>query len=169
MMIRTFWLDPRDKPGLLVAVMKILAGNAHISFEGDFIKCDFSDFKSAVYTETEYIKREYDSQGKGPIIVLPLEPDTIKPILKQVLPEGRIVHEIGAIQIEKNGKVEFVAADNFHRECVSVGSAVPEDFLKQLVQSGVLRGYKSQREVLEILKTWKSGNTFKSDSFWDHL
>jgi hypothetical protein len=142
MMNRAFWLDPKDKPGLLIAMMKALAGNAHISFEGDLTECDFSDFRSAVHTETEYIKRENEPKKESPIIILPLEPETIKPILKQVLPEGRVVHKIIAVQIEKDGKIEFMAGDNFHRECVSVGSGVAEELLQQLIQMGVLRGYK---------------------------
>jgi hypothetical protein len=142
MIKRAFWLDPRDKPGLLVAMMNALAGNAHISLEGDLTECDFSDFKSTIHTETEYIKRESEPKKEGPIIVLPLEPETIHPILQQVLPNGRIVHKIVAVQIEKKGKIEFLAGDNFHRECVSVGSGVPEELLQQLVRSGVLRGYK---------------------------
>ena len=34
-MKRTYWLDPLDKPALLVALMRQLAGDTHIAFEGD--------------------------------------------------------------------------------------------------------------------------------------
>ena len=36
-----YWIVPRDKPGLLVAMMHALAGNTRISFEGDLSRCIF--------------------------------------------------------------------------------------------------------------------------------
>src|SRR5215475_15660957 len=36
-----YWLVARDKPALLMHTMRFLAGDAHISFEGDLSRCDF--------------------------------------------------------------------------------------------------------------------------------
>jgi len=90
-------------------------------------------------------KHEWDKNGK--FIVIPLTAETIEPILKQVLPEGRIVHKVGAIHIEKNGEIQFLAGDNFHRECVSAGAAIREQLLKDLLTSGVLRAYYTPEEA----------------------
>jgi hypothetical protein len=135
-MIQAFWLDPRDKPALLIILMKALAGDAHIAFEGDLSDLDFSQIADA----TASLHRE--SPESETMVVLPLEIDTIKPILDQVLPEGRIVKKIVAIQIEKSGQVEFMAGDNFHRECVSVGPAVKQSLLQELVARGIIRSYE---------------------------
>jgi hypothetical protein len=143
-MKRTYWLDPRDKPALLIALMRQLAGNAHIAFEGDRKDMDNMNF-SAIQSVVENLKTPFKHEwnANGAAVVLPLNNHTIGPILKQILPEGRFVHEIEAIQIEKDGQIEFIAGDNFHRECVSVGPAVPERLLHDLLDSGILRGYYS--------------------------
>ena len=143
-MKRKYWLDPRDKPALLIALMRHLAGNAHIAFEGDrkdMDKMNFGAIQGVVKNLKTPFKHEWDANGAA--IVLPLNNHTINPILKEILPQGRIVHKIGAIQIEKDGQIEFIAGDNFHRECVSVGEDVPERLLQDLFDSGILRGYYS--------------------------
>lgn len=153
-MKQTYFLDPRDKPGLLVALMRQLAGNAHIALEGDredMETMDFSVIPDAVEGLVAPFRHEWDKNGK--FIVLPLTDDTIAPILEEVLPEGRIVHKVGAIQIEKDGDIQFLAGDNFHRESVSVGPAVPERLLRDLMASGVLWTYYSIEEgVGQIIK-----------------
>jgi hypothetical protein len=63
-----------------------------------------------------------------------------------LLPNGKCIHEISAIQIEKNGKIEFMAGDNFHRECVSVGELVSTEFLEEMISKGILRGYKKAQQ-----------------------
>ena len=40
-MIDRYWPIARDKPGLLTAMMRALAGEAHISFEGKLDSCPF--------------------------------------------------------------------------------------------------------------------------------
>jgi hypothetical protein len=135
-----FWLVARDKPGLLIAMMRALAGEAHISFEGDLSRCDFThlphtDDGTAVGLprETPYPQLDF--------VVLPLEPDTIRPILDQVLPEARVVHDVIHIQIAKRGRREFGAYDNFHPECIVCGPLVPVSLLEDLHHRGVLRAY----------------------------
>jgi hypothetical protein len=140
-MEKAYWIDPKDKPGLLVNIMKYLMGDARIAFEGKIKKYDFSAVPNHIYSETESIKHE-TGKPPDPIIILPLEEETIKPILGQILPQGSCVHDISAIQIEKNGKIEFMAGDNFHRECVSVGKIVAEKFLEEMKTKGIIRNYK---------------------------
>jgi hypothetical protein len=135
-----FWLNARDKPGLLVALMKALAGDARIGFCGGISPCDFSDIpespESALFEGSQ-----------GDAIVLKLETGTIQPILAQVLPDARCVHSIVHIVIEKSGRPEVVIGDNFHNECISVGPGVPQTLLDDLVSNGVLRGYTPHSEI----------------------
>src|SRR5438094_4041514 len=95
-----YWLVARDKPGLLVAVMRALAGDAHISFEGDLSRCrGLFAMPGASTEETDALRRQtlYPVQE---FVVLPLEPETVRPILAEVLPEGRVVLDIIHVQIE---------------------------------------------------------------------
>src|SRR5438552_2787504 len=113
-MDQQYWLVARDKPGLLIAMMRALAGDAHISFEGDLSRCrELFDLPGASMQETEVLRRQtlYPVQD---LVVLPLEPDGIRAILDAVLPEGRVVHDIVHVQIETAGRLEFGAYDNFH-------------------------------------------------------
>jgi (2Fe-2S) ferredoxin len=139
-----YWLVARDKPGLLIAVMRALAGNAHISFEGDLSHCDFSSVAGASVDETECLRR-CTLTPQLDFVVCPLEPETIKQILSEVLPEGRVVHQIIHIQIERDGEIAFGAYDNFHPECIVAWPGVPGVLLEQLKASGVLRSFDLAR------------------------
>jgi hypothetical protein len=66
---------------------------------------------------------------------------TLKSVIRHLLQDGDFVHRIGAIQIQRNEEVQFVAGDNFHRECVSVGQAISDDFLHDLVTRGIIGSY----------------------------
>lgn len=146
MMQQTYWLDTRDKPGLLTNLMKYLAGNAHILLQGNLDNCDFSSIPR-VFGNNNLPLHPLINVDDGPFVILRLEPETIRPILARVLPQGRIVYEIGYILIEKNGRLEFMAGDNFHNECISVGPGISEDMLKELVKRGILRGYTTDEEA----------------------
>lgn len=150
-MEQTYWLSPRDKPGLLAAIMKLLAGNAHILLQGDLNSCDFSAVPKADGNRILPFDTLNEKQD-GQHIALRLEPETIQPILAQVLPHGRIVHDIGFIQIEKNGRIEFMSGDNFHNECVSVGPAVSEHLLRDLTSRGILRTFQTNAEAKKRFK-----------------
>jgi hypothetical protein len=143
-------LTVRDKPALVTTMMHALCGNAHISFEGDLSKCQLNDISGASGEETTVLKRQtFVPRGSScpqegvvvreDFVVIPLEPHTVRPILDRILPEGRIVHDVTHVQIEKNGEREFGAYDNFHPGCVVAGSGVPEALLRDLMSRGVLK------------------------------
>jgi hypothetical protein len=136
----------RDKPGLLIAMMRALCGTAHISFEGDLSKCRLAEIAGATDQETSVLKRN-TLWPRQDFMVVPLEADTIRPIMDRVLPQGRIVHDVDHVQIEKNGKLEFGAYDNFHPECIGAGAAVLETLLQELTSRGVLRSYELVKEA----------------------
>lgn len=143
-MRQTYFLDVRDKPGLPVALTRRFAGGAHLALEGnrnDMSEMNFDGIQGVKEGIVEPFEHEYDKDAR--FVVFPLETETIPGILRQILHQVRVVHKIGAIQIEKFGEIQFLAGDNFHRECVSVGPGVPEQLLKDLQASGVLRAYYS--------------------------
>jgi hypothetical protein len=132
-------LEVRDKPGLLIAVMRLLAGDdACISFEGDLSECNFDGVPGTSTEETPALKRAtlYPRQD---FIVLGLTNDSVRTVLARVVAAGGIVNRIVHIQVEKEGALQFAAYDNFHPECIAVGPAVPKTVLDDLLSKGVLR------------------------------
>jgi hypothetical protein len=138
-----YWLVARDKPGLFVAMLRALVGDAaYVSFEGDLSRCTelFSLF-GATSQESDTLKRKtvYPLQD---FVIVPMESASIHSILEIVLPEARIVHDIIHVQIEKDGRLAFGAYDNFHKDCIVAWSELPLDLLADLRTSGVLRSYE---------------------------
>jgi hypothetical protein len=93
------WLV-RDKRRLLVRMMEQLAGNAHISFEGDLKALHLSRIPGASNEETEVLKRNTLSP-KQVFVVLPLETSSTKTIIAAI--GGTIPSAIIHVQIEKVG------------------------------------------------------------------
>jgi hypothetical protein len=93
------WLV-RDKRRLLVRMMEQLAGNAHISFEGDLKALHLSRIPGASNEETEVLKRNTLSP-KQVFVVLPLETSSTKTIIAAI--GGTIPSAIIHVQIEKGG------------------------------------------------------------------
>jgi hypothetical protein len=135
-----YWVVPRDKPGLLVAMMRHLAGDSHISFEGNLSNCKFPPELSPSSEETTVLRRA-TSFPLQDFVVLPLTQDTIRPILDIVLPANRFMKDIIHIQIEKASKREFGSYDNFDPECIVCFLGVSVELLETLKQKGVIRSW----------------------------
>lgn len=138
-MAKAYWLDPRDKPALLLRMIDELGEGARIALQGDLSACDFDGVPGKLDGLVDPFR---DEHGGAHAVVLPVTGQVVDLIKRHLFPEGRILRDLGAIQIESRGRIEFVAADHFHRECVSAGSAVPETFLQELVDAGILRGFR---------------------------
>jgi hypothetical protein len=137
-----YWLVARDKPGLLIAMMRSLVGNAHISFEGNLSNCGrLAEIPGSTTNETHSLKRA-TLHPRQDFIVVPLESDTTDRILDQILPDARVIRDIIHIQIPKDGQLAFGSYDNFHPDCISTWSAVPDGLLDTLFKNGVLRSYE---------------------------
>ncbi len=146
-MQQKYWINAIDKPGLLVALMRLLADEAQISFEGDLSECDFSDIEEINYDIGEI--NCYNNTDQTNLKIFHLTQKSIKPILKQILPKGRVVHKILQIKIQKNNEIQFLSGDNFHNECISVGPLVPVDFLEELKAKGTIRSFVTDAEAKE--------------------
>jgi hypothetical protein len=130
-----------DKQRLFRLVMDELAGDAHISFEGNFDGLRLLSVLGASEGETASLKRNTLSP-KQDFVVVPLEPDSSGTILAAI--GGALPRKIIHVQIEKAGLLEFGAYDQFEPGCVYFGSAVNRQFLEALVSKGVMRAFSDQ-------------------------
>jgi hypothetical protein len=135
-----YWLVARDKPALLMHMMRFLAGDARISFEGDMSRCDFPASIPRI-DEQQSILRRQTMYPRSDFIALALEPDTIRPILDVVLPGRRYLDDIIHIQIEKRRELQFGSYDQFHHECIVCFLGVTTEFLDELHQKGILKSW----------------------------
>ena len=123
----------RDKRKFLIAVMRELAGDAHLSLEGDLSVTRVLDLAEASGDETAILKRNTTWPVQD-FVVLPLETDSIKTIVASIggtVPRG-IIH----IQIEKCNNLELGLYDNFGTSFF--GSRLTPEFFVRLESDGVL-------------------------------
>jgi hypothetical protein len=132
-----FW-HISDKRRLLLAMMRELAGDAHISFEGDLKALRLSSVPGASMEETEALKRN-TIWPKQDFIVVPLESSTSDTIASAI--GGTIPNTILHIQIAKGGSLRFAAYDHFHPECIVFHPATDKTILESLVSEGIMRPY----------------------------
>lgn len=141
-MSHRIWIDTRDKPGLLNAMMKAFNNKGTISFEGDLSQLYFDQIHGASTKETDVLKRA-TVRPQLDFITVPLTDETINTIWQELIRKDHLVHEgIIHVQIESGGKMAFGGYDNFHKECVVAYEAVPLEIITSLKQNGVIREYK---------------------------
>ena len=133
------WVRVRDKPGFLHRMMVELAGNARMSLEGDLSDCQFEDHLVATRDETEILKRMTTFPIQD-FVVLRLAADAVKPILSQLI-SARLNSAIIHVQIERHGRLELGAYDNFHPDCVITGPGVSSQLLHELKSKSLLRDF----------------------------
>ena len=137
------WIDPRDKPGLLLAMMKQFMNSGHISFEGSLGALTFCTWQTSSSEETDTLKRNTMSPRLD-FVVVPLTEQTVPAIWRELSDKDHLVREgIIHVQIESQGKLVFGGYDNFHRDCTVVSADVPVELLETLKENGVIRSYRS--------------------------
>ena len=125
----------RDKRRFLAAALAELAGVAQVSFEGDLSSTSLFDVAGASSDETQVLKRN-TLWPKQDFVVLPLEAETVGPIMAAVggtVPRG-IIH----IQVQKDGRLELGLYDNFAPKCMFLGASLTSTFLATLQDAGTL-------------------------------
>lgn len=136
------WIDARDKPGLLLAMMKEFANRSNISFEGALGELTFPSWPNAAVEETSALKRQTISPRLD-FVVLPLTHETVKNIWSELSSKDHLVHEgIIHVQIECDGQLVFGGYDNFYRECTVAYPGVPVHLLEELKKRGVIREFQ---------------------------
>jgi hypothetical protein len=136
-------LETRDRPRLLVAMMRALAAeDSRISFEGALSQTELAQMAGVTFHEGGALKRG-TLQPKLDFLVLPLTQQNLSALEKAVVSKIGFGHRgIIHVQIEKNGEMAFAAYDNFDRECVVAYSAVSPALLDELTEARVLCGYR---------------------------
>jgi hypothetical protein len=128
-------MGSQGQKSLLLAIMEALAGDAHLSFEGDLSGFRVMKIAGASDQETTTLKRN-TSWPRQEFVVVPLEPEIIPEVLPAI--GGNVPKRILHIQIEKSGCLEFAAYDRFHPECIVFGRAISRDLIDELVSQGVM-------------------------------
>jgi hypothetical protein len=136
-------LETRDKPRLLVAMMRTLAADdGRISFEGKLSHSELAQMAGVVCEEVGVLKR-VTLQPRLDFLILPLTQKNLSALERAIVSKiafghGGIIH----VQIERNGKMAFAAYDNFDRECVVAYSDVSLSLLDELTKARVLLSYR---------------------------
>lgn len=139
-----FQLHAKHKPELLFAMMRTFAGgDAAISFEGELSHTDLAKIAGVSFSETRVLKRN-TRWPRLDFLVLPLTLSTVTAIEKALVSKIGFKDSRGIIhvQIEKQGRLAFVAYDQFHEDSVWVSSEVSASVLADLVEKRVLYSYK---------------------------
>ncbi|MES2219845.1 MAG: hypothetical protein V4587_02630, partial [Acidobacteriota bacterium] len=134
----------RDQRKFLIAVMTELAGDAHLSLEGDLISTQIPCMAGASANETAILRRNTTWPVQD-FVVLPLETEHIKAIIAGIggtVPQG-ILH----IQIEKNGQMELGLYDNFCPDTSFFGPRLTPELFSRLESEGVLQKMTSPQAM----------------------
>jgi len=135
------WINTRDKPALLLVMLKEFSGGSHISFEGELSHVDFTAIDGVSTEETQALKRQTISPIQD-FMVVPLTIETSKTIWLELSEKDHLVNEgIIHVQIESKGKLVFGGYDNFHRDCVIAYPGVRIQLLQELKEKGIIRSY----------------------------
>lgn len=132
----------QNKSGLLLALMEKLAGDAHVSFEGNLKGLKLLSMPDASEEPTPSLKRN-TLWPKQDFVIVPLEPPMTEGILAAI--GGTIPRSIIHIQIEKRGVLQFGAYDHFQPECIYFGGAVEQAFIDWLISEGIMRAYTDRQ------------------------
>lgn len=134
-----YCVDVRQPAPFLRRVMREFTGNARLSLEGTFDETAFPAEAIAGHEPTPTLKRSTLEPTLN-FLILNLEPQFVDRVFSQISRIGlreNIVH----VQVEKDGRIELGAYDNFHSECVVTGPAISEALLAELQAAGVIRRF----------------------------
>lgn len=121
-----------------MVLMQELAGDAHISFEGDLRGLTLSSLPGASDEPTEALKRN-TLWPKQDFVILPLDLGAGQSIISAI--GGTVPNAILHIQIEKGGALQFGAYDNFHPQCIYFRGAAKDKIIEFLVSEDIMRPY----------------------------
>lgn len=138
-MERNYWLVARNRHRLLDEMMRLLAGGARISFEGDLRHYTLAKIRGATVTESGPLRRNTIAPRQD-FVVVPLEVETI-PMIWRALP-GRVPWNVIHVLIERDGKLAFAAYDHFDPDGgIVCSTTLPEGFLERLRLERVIDSY----------------------------
>jgi len=142
-----YWLIPNETRGrdLLETMMRHLAGaGSCLSLEGHFRALDLTNLGEPCFRTS--LRREGISKPPTSFVTARLTEDCWKSVFEQIVACPTWDQEIVHLQIERDGKAEFGAYDNFHPDCVHAGGGVAPEMLHELVRTGVLSRFALKRD-----------------------
>lgn len=145
-MEQKYWITPRDKLRLLDELLKLLVGEAQISFEGNLSRCNLrglEEHRISPFGELHRINKEPGSN----FVAFALNNESIEAIARKLLNEECALHAIEHIQIQKHGELQVLIGDYFDEECISVGPLISVESLARLLSEGVIVDYMSDSEA----------------------
>ena len=137
-----WWINTRDKPGLLWAFLRHFGSDSHVSFEGDLQQLALAELPGASISETPVLRRQ-TLEPTLDFVAIPVTAETVRALREHLSAPG-LFQDGGAlihVQVEHAGHLVFGAYDNFHKDCVVAYEPTPESLLEQLKVSGVIRSY----------------------------
>ena len=135
-------LEVRDCQGTLWAFYQKFEGQSVASFEGDLSDLRLEELPGASAQESGSLRRQ-TVEPELDFITVPITPDTIQ-LLKKRLASHNMLGRDGAVihtQLAVGDELLLIACDNFHDDCTVASVSVPEPFLKELLNHGLLRAY----------------------------
>ena len=143
LVVTTYKLDARDRPGLLFTMMRTFASDhSRIAFEGNLASTELYRLEGASYEETEILKRATIAPRLD-FVVLPLIAARLVEIRSAIQSKIAFAGNRGIIhvQIEADGELAFAACDNFHSDSVVLNGTIDLAALDDLVKTRMLRSY----------------------------
>jgi hypothetical protein len=139
--MEAYSIDVKFAIALVKAILDKFIGNATMSIEGDLSAVDLSTLDSLAGSETSSLKR----QTIYPVLdfaVFPLTQENIikfNKILTRIGIRDRVLH----ILVESDGQIVFQSHDQFWKDGTWISTIVGENFMEDLLQKNIIRGYKS--------------------------
>jgi len=131
--VNGYWLVTRDRPGLVAAVVPLLAGDARLVLEGDLKRCRLPE---GVPASAEHARR----------LVIPLDPELVRPVLDAIAP-GPLERDIVHVRVERGDRTLYESRlDDPVRNAFVDAAEVSEDFLFRLQVLGIIRTWMGPTE-----------------------
>ena len=120
---------------LLLRLIAEFSENSRMSLEGDFSGLRVLDIPGSSPEETAALRRNttWPRQDFAIIPLTDLRPERLLSAMGGNFP-SKILH----VQIERGGRIEFAAYDNFHPECIVFGPGFRRELLDSLVAEGTI-------------------------------
>ena len=130
--MKGYWLVTRDRPGLVAAILPLLAGEARLVLEGDLKRCR--------------LPHGVPTSGDARRLTVPLAPELVRPILDAIAP-GPLERDIVQVRVEHRDETLFESRlDDPVRGTFVTSNGVSEDFLFRLQVLGIIRSWMGPTE-----------------------
>jgi hypothetical protein len=137
--MKTFLLNVKKPIELVSAILDKFVGDSYMSLEGDLSSVNISELEVLPEGEINTLKRQdtYAWPKIPDLVVFRLTQNNVDK-LKSFLPRIGIKSRVLHIQVVHDGQLVFGSYDQFGREQTWVSIAVGEDFVRTLMQNGII-------------------------------